>query len=257
MYEDASGEAKCLPGASGTFAAYGNALEKVEAKAVSMRGCTSVTIDTANPGRYLLYYTADRVIDGVRRTLVAKHEKNYVRHGDRGELGRGEPDGVSFDIVRIKAADEEAFFRYQSGDTVAFRVLSGGKPVKGAVVKLATGGGWSKRLKSDAEGKVAFQLIRDYFPDWKEFDKRYKERFVVTATWSRDEVGKLGKIPYRRWERTLTYADFFYPENAGYQSYAYALAFGTAAMVLTGVVIYWYRRRRMRPFEEVIFDEKA
>jgi hypothetical protein len=258
MTEDVSGEARCLPRAGGRVEAFGNDLQPVEAKLASGRGCTTVTIDTGIPGRYLLFYKTDRVVRGVRHSLIAKHEKNYIRHGDHGIVpGRGEPDAVAFNLERLPLPDEPLFFRYRSGDLLPLRVTERGQPVAGAVVTLTTGAGWSKRLVSDAEGKVTFQLIRDYYPEWGDFDKNHKERFVVTAQWEGKTPGSYEGTPYSSHRKRVTYAGQFYPETAGYESYAYALIFGTAALILTWVIVYWYRRRRVRPFEEVTFDEKG
>ena len=60
-----------------------------------------------------------------------------------------------------------------------------------------------------------------------------------------------GNIKY-----TTTYTSLYYPGESGYMSYAYGLLAATVAMLISGFAIYWYRRRREKPFKEVNFNEK-
>ncbi len=48
----------------------------------------------------------------------------------------------------------------------------------------------------------------------------------------------------------------YYPNSSAYKSYAYGLLAAVVTMLLSGVAIYWYRRRNYQPFKEVRFDEK-
>lgn len=248
---------RCAARADGTVAVYGNDLQPVEAAAAVKRGCASIQVAAKTPGRHTLYYTTQAVAGGVRYVTSAKYERAYGRHGDKVELRGTDMTRLPFEIVRLPQEDEGLFTRFYSGDTLTFRTLHEGKPLAGADVTLTTGGGWSKRLRSDANGTVTFTLIKEYFPAWSLFDNRHRDDFVVTASFTEQGVGSVGEVPYGVTRYTTTYPGAFYPEPEGYKSYAYALLFGTGALLLTWTFVYLYRRRREKPFEEVRFDEKA
>ena len=232
-----------------TLKVYDNALKSVTAKVVSKRGQTIVSADAKEPGRYTLYYTNETLLDDTRYVNSAKYDTVYARHGDKVELRTINTPQLLFEIVRIQDEDEQLFSRFASGDTLNFQVLFNNKPLQGANVTFETKGGWSKRLKSDKNGMASFTIIKEYFPPWSLFEKRHKDDFLITATYTQE-----GNDTQTRY--SMTYPGSFYPEASSYRSYAYALSFGTLALVLTSIFIYLYRRRREKPFTEVRFDEK-
>jgi hypothetical protein len=61
---------------------------------------------------------------------------------------------------------------------------------------------------------------------------------------------------YENIKHSSTYTSLYYPAESGYSSYAYGLFAATATAILSGFAIYWFRKRRERPFKEVRFDEK-
>ncbi|UFS61679.1 hypothetical protein LOH54_08380 [Sulfurimonas sp. HSL-3221] len=250
------GTPRTLGSAGGTAVAFDNEHRGVEANVSVKRGSASLSIATRTPGRYAVYYAEDSVKEGVRCTNSAKYELTYGRHGDKVELNRSNETALPFEIVRVKEAEEGLFTHFVSGDTLTFKTLYKGVPKAGVAVTMRTGEGWSKRAVSDANGSVSFTLIKAYFPAWNEFDKRHEERFVVTAAWSEEDNGTLGEASYGTHRYVTTYPGRFFPEPGSYKSYAFALLFGTAALLLTGIFVYIYRRRRVKPYAEVRFDEK-
>ncbi len=233
----------------GVLNVYDNTLQRVTAKVVSKRGQSIVSADAKAPGRYTLYYTVETLEGNTRYVNSAKYDTVYARHGDKVELRSTNTPQLPFEIVRIQDKDEQLFSRFASGDTLNFQVLFNNKPLQGANVTFETKGGWSKRLKSDKNGMASFTIIKEYFPPWSLFEKRHKDDFLITATYTQE--GNDTQTHY-----SMTYPGSFYPEASSYRSYAYALSFGTLALVLTSIFIYLYRRRREKPFTEVRFDEK-
>ncbi len=250
------GAPRSVGSAGGTVTAFDNDMQRVDANVSAKRGSAVIAVATANPGLYTLYYEEDAVAEGVRCTASAKYELVYGRHGDKVDLNLAESTALPFEIVRVKESDEGLFTRFFSGDNVTFKTMAGGKPQPGVALTLRTGEGWSKRVVSDENGSASFTLIKEYFPAWNEFDKRHEDRFVVTATWTEEGNGTLGESPYEKHRYVATYPGRYFPEPSSYKSYAYALLFGTAAALLTGIFVYIYRRRRMKPFTEVRFDEQ-
>ena len=251
------GKPRGVGSAGGAVTASDNDLQPVDANVSVKRGSAAISVATGSPGLYTIYYAEDGVADGVRCTNSAKYELVHGRHGDKVALNLTETTALPFEIVRVKSADEGLFSRFVSGDTLTFKAMADGEPQPGAAVTLRTSEGWSRRVVTDANGSASFTLIKEYFPEWNAFDKRHEDRFVVTATWTRETPGELGGVPYEKHRFVTTYPGRFFPEPSSYKSYGYALLFGTAALLLTGIFVYIYRRRRVKPFTEVRFDEKA
>lgn len=259
VYEDAEGRLECIGKAHGKLLVYNGDWEPAGAAVSVKKGCTVFRVETEKPGRYTLYYRDHAVADDTLYAHTAKYELTNGGHGVKIEQKMDAvvpEEAVTFDIVRLKAKDEALFHRFNSGDIVTFRVVLEGKPLPGATLRLSTEGGWSKSVTTDQAGQASFQLIREYFPAWGEFDKRHKERFVVEAAYTVARAGAYEGKAYTKARYTATYPAALYPENSAYKSYAYALLFATAALLLSGIFIYLYRRRRQKPFMEVRFDEK-
>jgi hypothetical protein len=79
----------------------------------------------------------------------------------------------------------------------------------------------------------------------------------VIAEVAADESGNHNDQPYTRVRYQATLAGNYSPSPNDYRSYAWGLGVGLLAVLLSGVAIYLYRRRRLKPFQEVRFDEKA
>ncbi|MCW9026375.1 MAG: hypothetical protein OQJ77_03580, partial [Thiovulaceae bacterium] len=61
---------------------------------------------------------------------------------------------------------------------------------------------------------------------------------------------------YDKVKYTSTYSSLYYPGESSYKSYAYGLFAASAAAIITGFIIYFFRKRREKPFKEVKFNEK-
>lgn len=207
------------------------------------------------------YLTRASVRDGVLRLQLAKAE--LLRGTCCAKLGDVDPKrlqaiadpGQPLEIVREHAPDERLFTRIVSGDRVVFTVYRQGRPLAGARVVMLTQQGWQKRLVSDAAGQVAFTVIRDYFPAWHDFRRRHRESFLVVAETEEPGTGVRAGQAYARVAYQATLSGTYAPSPDDYKSYAWGLGLVLGVSAFAGLGIYLYRRRRLKPFKEVRFDE--
>jgi hypothetical protein len=122
-------------------------------------------------------------------------------------------------------------------------------------VRFVSHEGWTKEETSDAQGRVSFQVVRDYFPPWQEFKKRFKATYLVIAEAGAAETGRHLDQPYSGIRYQATLAGSYYPSPDDYRSYAWGLGIGLFIVLFCGVAIYLYRQRRVKPFQEVRLDE--
>lgn len=223
-------------------------------------GPYNVTFPMPEPGVYNAYFVR-RAVD--RETLAVTVAKAEVMRSAGHAKVEGEDQlmvprtdaRVPVEIVRERKEKEGLFTRINYGDVLAFQVLRDGKPVQNARVTFTSGQGWSNSVQSDEDGRASFVVIRDYFPEWREFDRRHRETFVVSASFPVDQAGEWQGTPYRDVRYTTTLAGAYYPAIEDYESYAWGLGIAVVALLFSGTAIYLYRRRRVRPYREVSFDE--
>lgn len=212
-------------------------------------------------GYYRVYLTTRRLQGEMLNVSVAKAEvANFSHGGDEEEqaVAMRAPRilaSAPIEIVRERQPGEKQFFQLKSGDEQAFVVLQKGLPLQGARVRFVSHQGWSKEALSDARGRVSFQVIRDYFPLWGEFQKRFKATYLVIAEANAAESGSFRDQPYTSVRYQATLSGSYHPSPTDYLSYAWGLGIGLLIVLFCGVAVYLYRRRRVKPFPEVRFDE--
>ncbi len=211
-------------------------------------------------GFYNVYVSRQQVTDGERRFQIAKAEvlKHSCREGHdniREKMPPRHHAAIALEIVRERRAKENFHTRLGFGDTVSFIVLRNGKPQPDVEVVLTTARGWSKRAVSDGQGRVSYTMIRDYFPPWRMFNKRHAQSYLVNAEYRRQESGELDGRDYDRTIYCASFTGNYFPSPRDYESYAYGLMIGLFALGFSGLAVYLYRRRRIRPYREVCFDE--
>jgi len=222
-----------------------------------------LSFETPTQGFYRLYAITRKLQGETLTVSVAKAEIPYFSHGgDEEEKATALKapryfDAAPMEIVRERAADEKPFFQLKSGDEQAFIVLQKGLPLQGAKVRFISHQGWIKEAVSDEQGRVSFQVLRDYFPPWDDFQKRFKATYLLIAEASAAETGKYKDQPYSTVRYQTTLSGAYYPASADYRSYAWGLGVGLVIVLFSGTAIYLYRRRRVKPFQEVRLDEKA
>lgn len=224
-------------------------------------GKPALSFEMGTQGFYRLYVTSRKLQGGSLKFSVAKAEvANFSHDGDPAEQARALGadrvlDSAPMEIVRERPAGEKPFFSLRSGDEQAFVILRMGVPVAGARVRLVSYQGWSKEAVSDEQGRVSFQIIRDYFPPWNDFKKRFKATYLVIAETEAAEAGRYKDQAYDSARYQATLAGSYYPAPEDYRSYAWGLGIGLLALLSGGSAVYLYRRRRVKPFREVGLDD--
>jgi hypothetical protein len=222
-------------------------------------GALKVDIAMPDEGFYNAYLIRQRVADGARQVEIAKAEvlKHSCREGHDHVQEKMPPrhnGDVPLEIVRERLPQENFHTLLGHGDGVTFQVLRQGRPQAGVIVTFTTAQGWSKAAVTDQDGRVSYTLIRDYYPLWHEFEKRHAQPYLVNAVYTLPEAGEVDGAPFQRSVFQSSYSGNYYPSPRDYESYAYGLSFGLFALLATGVGVYFYRRRRDRPYREVRFD---
>ncbi len=166
-------------------------------------------------------------------------------------------DQSALELVREHKPDEGCMARLVSGDVVNFRVLSYGKPVAGVPVTMVTQEGWRNTQTSDESGKVAFTMIREYYPKWFEFKKFHTDTFLTIAEMDKPEAGVLEGRRYSSAHYVATLPGKYRPSPYDYRSYAWGLGISLFVVVFGGLAVYLYRRRRLKPYREERVDGRA
>lgn len=224
-------------------------------------GKKNLAFELPAQGFYRVYATARKLQGDTLHVSVAKAEIAHFTHdGDEEERAKALTatrvlEAAPIELVRERQPGEKFFFRLNSGDEQTFIVLQKGLPAAGARVRFVSHEGWTKEETSDAQGRVSFQVVRDYFPPWQEFKKRFKATYLVIAETNAAEPGRHQDQPYNGVRYQATLAGSYYPSPDDYRSYAWGLGIGLFIALFCGVAIYFYRRRRVRPFQEVRLDE--
>jgi polyferredoxin len=250
VYGEMNDKKRYRPSAPDIFY-YGLNREEKPVKEKSSRGKKVLSFEVPGNGYYTLFAVDESQKGSERFYKVAKLE--YLR-GMHGAEGKYDPkikkalyqNRTKIDLVRLKGEEEESFFhKHSMGDRLTFQALFENRPLANASVKIALQSGWTKTFKTDSEGVVTIQLIRDYFPDWNRFDKRFKQELLITLEHKQDGTNYL-----------LTYPASYYPNTNDYQSYGYALLLITLTLLIAGIIIYRFRHNRTVPFREVRIDVK-
>ncbi len=228
-----------------------------------MGGLAHANFEFEEMGFYNAHVARESVQDGVLRVQLAKAE---LLKGSccmkAGDVDPAQTKAISdptlpLEIVREHKPDEKLFTRIVSGDKIGFTVNRQGKPLAGAPVTMLTQQGWQRKAVSDENGRVEFTMIRDYFPAWNDFKRRTKESFVVVAETEAAASGTYQGQPYAKVAYQATLSGKYAPSPYDYKSYAWGLGIAVFVLAFGGLGVYLYRRRRVKPFQEVRFDEKS
>jgi hypothetical protein len=225
-------------------------------------GKKNLSFEMPVQGYYRVYLTTRKLQGDTLNVSVAKSEvTNFSHGGDEEERAQAVTaarvlESAPIEVVREKSPDEKLFFQLKSGEEQSFVVLQKGLPVQNARVRFVSHNGWTKEAVSDEQGRVSFQVVRDYFPSWDKFQKRFKATYLIIAEASAAETGSFKDQPYSNVRYQATLSGSYYPSPDDYRSYAWGLGIGFAFLLFCGTAIYLYRRRRVKPFAEVRFDEK-
>ena len=226
-------------------------------------GHDGLRFELTEEGYYNVYLVEQRAQHGelaatVTKTEVLKHSCRDGRHDWAAVAERIPPHALGsapFDIVRVRAADEDFHTEIRSGDDVRFRVEMRGKPVHGAQVRMITQQGWEKTVITGNDGVASFRVIRDYFPEWSLFQRRNREKYLVVADYAAEERGSYRGSAYRAQRFRATLPGSYLPSKRDYTSYAYGFGLVLFASTFSGLGVYLYRRRRLKPYRETPLGE--
>lgn len=224
-------------------------------------GRRNLSFEMPTQGAYRLYVTTRKLQGDTLNVSVAKAEvSNFSHGGDEEEIAKAATaprvlESAAIEIVREKLPNEKLFFQLKSGDEQAFFVLQKGLPLQGARVRFVSHQGWTKEAVSDEQGRVSFQILRDYFPPWNDFQKRFKATFLLIAEANAAEAGRYQDQPYANVRYQATLSGSYYPSPEDYRSYTWGLGVALLIALFCGTAVYLYRRRRVKPFREVRFDD--
>lgn len=224
-------------------------------------GIKTYSFEVPKSGYYNLIAKNETVNDDTLFYKVAKLEYLNGKHGGKDIYSDNikkelKTDKIKIDLIRLKDKNENSFFYTISmGDMLKFKATLDGKPLKNADLTINLNSGWSKSIKTDENGTASFTMIRDYFPSWDKFDKRYKQDMLITLRYNEENNGTMGDQEYKKVNYILTYPLSYYPNSSDYQSYGFGLMIGIFIFVLSGIIIYIYRRNRTKPFKEIKYEE--
>lgn len=234
--------------------------ESVEPKRPSEDGNSQLLFDMPDEGFYNAYLTRRLVENDTLEIMTAKAEvlKHSCREGHDHVDELMPPNHLAeipLEIVRERKPDENFHGRVAFGEEISFLVLAEGEPAPGVEVTLHTRSGWRNTSVTDESGHAKFTIIRDYFPDWEFFRSRYRQEFLAVAALERDAAGSYDGQDYSSSKLIATLPGHYFPSSRDYESYGYGLSFGLFGLTFSGLSIYLFRRRRVRPYKEVRFDD--
>jgi len=194
------------------------------------------------------YYTAYYIQEIDNYVRVAKYEFKRFDHSsevyNKEMMSAKTIDEIPFDILRLRNNDETFYSRPHNGEEVKFKILKDGNALEGVMVSLQTQFGWKKSVTTDKDGVAKFQLIKDYNPKWENYNKRFKEKFIVVAEYKDNER-----------DYSASYMGEYRPSKDEYQSYAYGLIISILILIVLSAAIFLYRYKIQKPFHEIKFDE--
>jgi NAD-dependent dihydropyrimidine dehydrogenase PreA subunit len=262
VYGENFGQNECVGKLEGELLLYDTFNKEKPVKSALQYNCAAYSFEMPHNGYYNLFFNHSTVKENTLHYKSAKLEFLNGSHGltDIYEAHKSQPfiaEKNRIDLIRLRDKKEDSFFyTHSSGDLLRFKALLNNKPLANADIKVFINTGWTREFKTDKEGIVEFNIIKDYFPKWSEFDKRHKEMLLVSLSYTDDVGGVLDGVGYGKIKYTLTYPLSFYPNESEYKSYQDGLIIAVLILLSASFVAYRFRRNRTKPFAEVRYDEK-
>lgn len=225
----------------------------------SNQGYAEAMFKMPDEGFYNLFMINNFVEGNTLHSITAKKEtlNHSCREGHDNVKEKMPPnlyESAPIDIIRERMSRERFHTHMTSGDLISYKILQNGKLLQGASVTFVTQKGWKKTLKTDENGRVTFEMIRDYYPMWHEFKRRTRENFLVIVEYVQAQKGILNGEAYDTIKYKATASGSYYPSTKDYQSYLYGLLIGLFAFFATFLGVYLYRRKRLNVYQEQRLD---
>ncbi|MDY0328765.1 MAG: nitrous oxide reductase accessory protein NosL, partial [Arcobacteraceae bacterium] len=214
---------------------------------------SAFVFEIPNNGYYTLFAINEAIEHDTLYYKIAKMEYLHGSHGnndkysdiDKEVLFAKEP---RIDLVRFRSNKEDGYFyKNYSGEELKFKALLDHEPLSNAKIKVSLDTGWVKNLTTDKDGFVVFNIIKDYFPKWTEFDKRHKQNLLITMEFEKQSQTK----DFNKEKFILTYPISFYPGEDEYKSYSSGLMIGFGLLVLISLTVYLYRLQSAKRIKEI------
>jgi len=204
--------------------------ERSTAPLINTSGASRANVEVQNYGFYAAAVTRRAVHGGFLDVQIAQAEllKGAMAHGGHSDhdpklFKATMDDKAPFELVREHGPDEKLWTTIRSGEKASFLVRSRGAPVAGAQVTFVSQEGWRKAIVTDANGRAEFTLVRDYFPDWADFNRRRSGVFLVWAEKVTPEAGVYDGQDYAATRYQASLSGRYYPSPADYESYGYGV----------------------------------
>lgn len=230
---------------------------------VNMGDASRAKVEIQNYGFYNAAVTRKAIHGKFLDVQIAQAEllKGAMAHGGHSDhdpklFKATMDDKASFELIREHGPDEKLWTTIRSGQKASFLVRSYGAPVAGARVTLVSQEGWRKTLATDANGRAEFTLVRDYFPDWADFNRRHSGVFLVWAEKEMPDAGVYGGQDYAATRYQASLSGRYYPSPVDYESYGYGVGIVVFVTAFAGLSIWLFRQRRKKSFKEIVFNEK-
>ncbi len=236
--------------------------QEIEYKLAKVDGGLEFTVKGAEEGfynAYLLGYELDDetlLISTIQAELINHSCRNGHKHVSRslGPFYGG--DSIPLEIVRTRVRWEDFHTFIQSGDVIEYQILLYGQAIPGVKVTMTTHYGWQKSQISDADGKVAFEFIGEYFGKDKEFHSRDQYHYLLVADYSVTKSGSYLDQPYETIRYQATVSEKYRPATEIYTSTVWALIIMLVTIMVIGISIFIYRRKTSHDYREIVFSEK-
>lgn len=261
VVKEKTGEEHCLKKIDANLYLLDANLTTKNVSTLKGQGCESVSFSMPDNGYYNIFYIDEKIQNNTLYIKTAKYEIKRFNHSaaavyDKQKMAAHTIEEAPFDILRIRKDNEDFLHKLHTGEKLRVQVLLSRKPLADAIVTLSTERGWSKNVKTDRDGVATFTLIQDYFPSWKDFDKREKNGFLLQASYVKEEQGVIQNNRYNKIAYSATYPYYYYPSERQYSSYSYGLSITLITIIFLSLTVFLYRSKRQKPFKEINFDEK-
>ncbi len=194
-------------------------------------------------------------ISTIQSELINHSCRNGHDHVSRN-IGSIYGEEIPLEIIRTRVQWEDFHTFIKSGDDIEYQLLLYGQPVQGVQVTLTTHQGWQKSKLTNAEGKVSFEFIGEYFDRDKEFHSRDIYHYLLVANYTVSEAGEYQGQAFQQTKYQTTVSEKYRAATEIYTSTVWGLFTMLFTSVVIGLGIFMYRRRTTRQYREVVFSEK-
>lgn len=228
----------------------------------SVKGGLELNLKGLGEGFYNVYFLGNRIsgetleVTTIQTELMNHSCRNGHDHVSKNLGPYFGGDNIPLEIIRSRVQWEDYHTFIKSGDVIEYQLLSYGKPAPNVKVTLSTHQGWQKSKLSDADGKVSFEFIGEYFGKDKEFHSRDIYHYLLVAEYSIADTGTFLGQTFERVDYQTSVSEKYRAATEIYTSTVWGLLTMLITMVVIGLGVFVYRRKTSRDYREIVFSEK-